>query len=239
MPETIRHRIKSTTGSASADGPEIHAADGVHQEAFAVLSRVLPQGKRVADLGAGSGAFSVRLKSAGYDPVAVDMDVDVRPPDIPFIEADISNLGALFSENSLPAAVAIEVLEHLHNPIGFLESVLAALEPGGIFLATTPNVLHPYSKLKFVVNGTFAWFSRAAYWDTGHITPLPEWILRSHLISVGYQNIEYGLIGNFHFQGIVKQLLSKTVFRPWRTGEATLGVRGDGSNLVIIARKPR
>lgn len=237
MLKTIHHRIKGS-GPTFA-GTEIYAAGGVHEEVFAILDRVLPSGTRIADLGAGSGSFSLRLKSAGYAPLAVDMDVEVRPDGIPFFEANINDLSALFGEGSLPAAVAIEVVEHLHNPIGFLKSVFDALEPGGLFLVTTPNILHPFSKLKFVLDGTFAWFSRNAYWDTGHITPLPEWILRSHFTSVGYQDIQYGLIGNFDFSGKTRQMLTKTVLRPRRTAAATLGIKGDGSNLVMLARKPK
>lgn len=219
-------------------GAEVYAADGVHEQAFAVLRRVLPMGARIADLGAGSGAFSLRMKEGGYDPVAVDMRVEAVLAGIPFFEADISDLGPLFDRNSLPAAVAVEVLEHMRNPIGFLESVFDVLEPGGIFLATTPNVLHPFSKLKFVLTGTFAWFSRNAYWDTGHVTPLPEWILRAHLTSVGYTDIEHGLIGNFNFEDRAKRMLTKTLLRPRRVADATLGLHGDGSNLIMLARKP-
>lgn len=225
------------TGNRSFDGVAVHAAEGVHEGAVTILGHVLPPSARVADLGAGSGAFALRLKSAGFEPIALDMNVDVRPQGIRFIEADITDLSSIFEPGSLPAAVAIESMEHLRDPIGFLQSVLNVLEPGGIFLATTPNVTHPYSRLKFAAKGTFLLFTPDFYWSTGHTTPLPEWLLREHLAYAGFERIEYGLIGSFDFSG-VKRMAVKAI-RMWLRGTgAPLGIDGDGSNLVMLARKP-
>ena len=233
MVSDICHR---PAGPRSFDGIGVHAAEGVHEAALSLLGRHLRAGTRVADLGAGSGAFSVRLRAAGYEPVAVDMKVDVRPDGITFLEADITDLGAVFETASLPAAVAIESMEHLRDPMGFVESVLHVLEPGGLFLATTPNVTHPYSRLKFVSKGTYWLFDPELYERTGHTTPLPEWLLRAHLMHAGFQDIEYGLVGNFDFHGI-KRMITKAMRGPLRLAGAPLGVEGDGSNLIILARK--
>ncbi|MGD0038811.1 MAG: class I SAM-dependent methyltransferase [Isosphaeraceae bacterium] len=234
MSEPICHRRASHLSFA---GIGIHAAENVHEGALATLGRLLQPGARVADLGAGSGAFSLRLQSAGYKPVAVDMNVDVRPEGIPFLEADVTDLTSVFEPESLPAAVAIECMEHLHDPIRFLESVWQVLEPAGVFLSTTPNVIHPYSRLKFAVKGTFWLFSPEWYWSTGHITPLPEWLLRAHLTNAGFQDIEHGLIGDFDFHGM-KRMLIKAMRRRLHSTGAPLGVEGDGSNLVMVGRKP-
>lgn len=233
---SMNHRINGDHGP-SFDGTAIHAAEGVHEGALAIVRRYLPLGAKVADLGAGSGAFSLRLKSVGFEAVAVDMNVDARPQGIRFIEADIMDLGSVFEPESLPAAVAIESMEHLRDPIGFLQSVLSVLEPGGFFMATTPNISHPYSRLKFMTKGTFLLFTPEFYWGTGHTTPLPEWLLREHLTYAGFERIENGLIGSLGFGGI-KQIAVK-VMRIWlRSARAPLGIDGDGSNLVMIARKP-
>lgn len=231
---SMRHRVQ---GGLSFDGIPIHAAQGVHEGALAILRRYLPPGARVADLGAGSGAFSLRLKSVGFEPIAVDMDVDSRPQGVPFIEANIMDLGSVFEPGSLPAAVAIESMEHLPDSIGFLKSVSSVLEPGGLIMVTTPNVTHPYSRLKFMTKGTFALFTPEFYWATGHTTPLPEWLLREHLTHAGFEHIETGFIGSFGFSGI-KQIGVKAM-RVWlRSASAPLGIDDDASNLVMIARRP-
>jgi SAM-dependent methyltransferase len=233
--ESICHRAASGLSFA---GVEIHAAEGVHEGALAILRQVLPPGTRVADLGAGSGAFSVRLKSAGYEPVAVDLKVDVRPEGINFLEADVTDLSSVFEPGSLPAVAAIELMEHLHDPIRFLQSVFRVLEPGGVFLATTPNVTHPYSKLKFLTRGTFFWFTPELYWESGHTTPLPEWLLRAHLDHAGFKDIKHGFIGNFGDYPAAKRMLIKAMSRRLGGTGVPLGVDGDGGNLVILGRKP-
>jgi SAM-dependent methyltransferase len=234
----MREQIcNSPEGSLSFAGLEIHAAEGIHEKALAILSRVVRPGARIADLGAGSGAFSVRLRSAGYDPVAVDINVDDRPEGIPFLEADIMDLNSVFEPGSLPAAVAIESIEHLRDPIGFIQSVLHVLEPTGVFLATTPNVTHPYSRLKFSMKGTFWLFTPELYQNMGHITPLPEWLLRAHLANAGFRDIEHGFVGCFEFRGVKRLLISAIRSRLHSEG-AQLGVDGDGSNVIVVARKP-
>jgi SAM-dependent methyltransferase len=229
--ETKCHR---SIGTRSFAGISIHAGPGVHEAVLEVLIRELPPRTQVADLGAGSGAFAARLKHEGFDPVAVDMSVDVRPNGVRFVEADITDLGLVFEPDSLPAAVAIEAMEHLPNPVAFLESV----HLGGLFLATTPNVTHPYSRLKFAVKGTFWLFGTEAYWSTGHSTPLPEWLLRAHLMHTGFENIRHGLIGSFDFRG-PKALLVSGIRAGLRRRHPPLGISGDGSTLVMLASKPQ
>lgn len=40
------------------------------------------------------------------------------------------------------------------NPSKFLQDCYEVLEPGGVLLLTTPNVLHPYSKIKYVIKAS-------------------------------------------------------------------------------------
>ena len=104
-------------------------------------------------------------------------------------------------------------------------------------MATTPNITHPYSRLKFMAKGTFLLFTPEFYWGTGHSTPLPEWLLREHFAYAGFERIESGFIGSLGFGGI-KQIAVKSM-RIWlRSARVPLGIDGDGSNLVMIARKP-
>ena len=98
---SMSHRSDGDHG-LSFDGVAIHAAEGVHEGALAILRRYLPLGAKLADLGAGSGAFSLRLKSARFDPIAVDMNVGTRPKGVRFIEADIMDLGSVFEPESRP-----------------------------------------------------------------------------------------------------------------------------------------
>ncbi len=56
------------------------------------------------------------------------------------------------------AIVSCEGIEHLGNPLLFMEDCRDHLEDGGILIITTPNIWNPESKLKFVARGFFPGF---------------------------------------------------------------------------------
>jgi SAM-dependent methyltransferase len=43
------------------------------------------------------------------------------------------------------AALAINVVEHVEEPLPFFRGVLRVLKPGGVFIATTPSSRHPFA----------------------------------------------------------------------------------------------
>jgi SAM-dependent methyltransferase len=233
MNAEMRHR--TDTGRTYA-GATMHAAPGTHEAALEVLRHVAPQGARVLDVGAGSGAFSLRLRDAGWYPTALDATVSTELDGIRFIESDVAALSSAVERENFPIVVVIETIEHLPNPSKFLQDCYDVLEPGGVLLLTTPNVLHPYSKIKYVIKGKYWLFDEIAYWSAGHITPLPEWLLREHLKRAGFAAIKWGTGGYFHTTGIRRvaiQLLSAVARRG-----ARLPSTGQGVVLIMTAQKP-
>lgn len=234
---TINHRTATDRHYA---GVVMHAAPGTHEAAIGVLRSVAPAGTRVLDVGAGSGSFSRRLRDAGWSPTALDLSVDEQVDTvdgIEFIEADVADLVGAVQGTTFPTIVAIETVEHLPNPTQFLRDCFTVLEPGGVLLLTTPNILHPYSRLKFAAKGTYWFFDKAAYWSTGHITPLPEWLLREHLIGAGFEDIRSGRGGSFDVRGMRRRMV-RALSRASAGGEE-LCSSGDGVALIMAAAKPR
>jgi SAM-dependent methyltransferase len=220
------------------EGAAIHAAPGVHKKALELMSREFKAGGRVADIGAGSGALSLRLQRAGFRPVAVDLAIDSMPPGIEFVEANVcTSLVDALGEESVDDAVAVEVVEHLPDPIAFLRQAYSVIRPGGALVLSTPNILHPYSRLKFLLKGTYWLFDEEAYWTTGHTTPLPAWLLREHLAHTGYVRVEHGFAGDLELTP-AKAIFARAT-RPLAARPAgALGLQGDGSTLFVVARKP-
>jgi len=228
-------RQRTDTGRSYA-GATMHASPGTHEAALGALRHVAPPGARVLDVGAGSGAFSLRLRDAGWCPIALDATVSTELDGIRFIESDVAALSNVVEPESFPVVVVIETMEHLPNPSKFLQDCYEVLEPGGVLLLTTPNVLHPYSKIKYMIKGKYWLFDELAYWSTGHITPLPEWLLREHLKRAGFTAIRWGTGGYFEATGIRRtaiQLLSAVARRG-----AQLPSTGEGVVLVMAAQKP-
>lgn len=54
--------------------------------------------------------------------------------------------------------VCSEGIEHLGNPLLFLESAFKTLLPGGFLLITTPNTWHPATRVNFLLRGFFRGF---------------------------------------------------------------------------------
>jgi 2-polyprenyl-3-methyl-5-hydroxy-6-metoxy-1,4-benzoquinol methylase len=137
-----------------------------------VLSRYARPGIRAADLGSGPGAMAERLRSLGCDVVAVDRDAKGFEAQVPHVTLDFdqadfaSQLGAA----SFGIVTAIEVIEHVESPIGFLRNVGRLISTGGIAVVTTPNVDSLPARSKFLLKGEIRTMNEPS--EPTHISPV-------------------------------------------------------------------
>jgi 2-polyprenyl-3-methyl-5-hydroxy-6-metoxy-1,4-benzoquinol methylase len=155
---------------------------------------------RVLDLAAGSGYTSRRLKELGFDVTAYDIYTDqFVPKDIPIKKADL-NRELDEPAGSVDAILALEVIEHLENPKGFLREVARVLRPGGGLVLSTPNIVTLGSKLRFAMREELELFfneesrTRDPFCAeaTGHISPLLPWLLDTFVKDAGLALSERG-----------------------------------------------
>lgn len=130
------------------------------------------QGKKIADIGCGTGAVLQMLVSMGADAEGVDMSDEAlrfcmrKNLKVRLGTAENTN----FPDASFDAVIISDVLEHLSNDQKGIKEIFRILKPGGICIATVPahqflfsyhdKSLHHfrrYSKKEFQVllNGTF------------------------------------------------------------------------------------
>ena len=153
--------------------PTNSAAPCTHDVVASLLDP--PDELTVLDFGAGLGNFTAYLEGAGYPVPAVDIDEnDYRRAghsSAPFLQA---NLDDALPELPGPVggAVAIEVIEHLENPLGFIRAVTEVLVDDGWLIVTTPNGLSLSSRLELMVRGHDFGFSDEDYRANGHICPV-------------------------------------------------------------------
>lgn len=134
-----------------------------------------PNGLPVLDLGAGIGNFTAFLDGAGYRVTAVDIDKDdyerAGLSSAPFLASNLDE-GLPSMEGPIGGVVAIEIIEHLENPLRLVREVAEVLVDGGWFIVTTPNISSVGSQLERMVRGHDSGFDDYSYSANGHISPV-------------------------------------------------------------------
>ena len=130
-----------------------------------IVKSMLPEvsGKKILEIGAGTGRFSFLLAEMGAEVTALDisqemLDVLQRKAKeanlsgkISVVRADASQKIPL-SDNSFDFCIAINTLSHVKNSENLLKEVCRVLKPNGIFLANYPNLNSIYFLFGALVN---------------------------------------------------------------------------------------
>lgn len=215
------------------------AAPGTHEAVYALIEQYLPASSRVADLAAGEGAFSVRLRDLGHDVVAVDASNDHWK--VPSIEHRVIDLDSEFAEavrsgdGDFDAVVAIEIIEHLENPFRFVRECAKLVKPGGLLFVTTPNVEAVHSRLIFLYTGRLNAFGAYETVRPAHITPIFKWKLDMILAEAGFEPVEEIFTPQAFADG-TNLKMKFTVFISKFLGVFLKGAKGD-SGRIVVARK--
>ncbi len=106
--------------------PPTVTTTGLHEFVVAqVLSRYGRQGVRATDLGTGPGAMAARLSALGCDVLAVDRDARGFEAKVPHVTLDFDepDFASRLGPGTFGLITAIEVIEHVESPIGFLRNI--------------------------------------------------------------------------------------------------------------------
>lgn len=132
--------------------------------------------QRILDIPAGHGQFADELRRRGHEVVPVD--VQKRKSD--FVCANM-NSPLPFQTDEFDVVTCLEGIEHVINPINLLSELIRVTRPKGRVYISTPNIMNFYSRLQFLMTGTFHGFCPAELHepdsqnpdgDLGHISPL-------------------------------------------------------------------
>jgi 2-polyprenyl-3-methyl-5-hydroxy-6-metoxy-1,4-benzoquinol methylase len=180
----------SKNGSA---GPASMAGVGTHEVVLDLFRRFVPQSAKVADLAAGEGAFSLRLKELGHQVHAIDASSENwKVSDIPLDKRDLDSEFAssvVAESGKFDVVAAIEIVEHLENPFRFIRECAALLKPDGLLFLTTPNVEAVHSRLIFLYTGRLNAFGAYETVRPAHITPIFKWKLEMMLEEAGFETV--------------------------------------------------
>lgn len=229
----------STNGKIeNSAAPASMAGIGTHEIVLELIRKYFAKPVRMADLAAGEGAFSIKLKELGHEVVAIDASSENWKA--PEIELKIQNLDSEFAEkilsndNKFDAVIAIEIIEHLENPFRFARECAKLLKKGGLLFLTTPNVEAVYSRLIFLYTGRLNSFGEYETVRPAHITPIFKWKLDMLLAEAGFDIIEEDFNPQVFAEGTnlkikISGFIAK-ILNPFVKGEK------GGESRIIIAR---
>jgi SAM-dependent methyltransferase len=112
----------------------------VSEREIATITRLLPAGGRVLDLGCGTGRLSQRLTATGRDVVLLDASDAMLARAVPVVGAPAVLADAFelpFAPGSFDAVVALRVAFHFSDLGALVRSVAPILRPGGRFVFDT------------------------------------------------------------------------------------------------------
>lgn len=152
------------------------------------------------DCGVGSGLYTRQLAAMGQRVVAVDInEAFVRSveglPGVTALVADICDFRSLPMVGLADVAVCSEVLEHVPDVNTALQSLFAALRPGGRLVLTTPQRWSTTELTARLLK--FRWVravARRVYQEPvdelGHISLMTAGDLESRLRAIGFEIVE-------------------------------------------------
>ena len=125
---------------------------------ISILEKLKPQ--TILDIPSGEG---VLLRELTFDVEIDGVDLyELKPEGYRgFQQFDMDN-GLPKDLPLYDAIVSCEGLEHLGNPLLFLENIKSHLNIKGVLIISTPNIWSPSSKLKFLMRGFFPSFPNLA-----------------------------------------------------------------------------
>jgi SAM-dependent methyltransferase len=127
----------------------------VGERHISFLSRELPAGARILDVGCGRGVTLGALAEQGFKVHGLEISAEAASGADPRVEIRIAeNLkDAEYRTASFDQVIIWHVLEHMNDPAGTLREVHRILKPGGRLIVAVPN----FSSLQARFTGA-AWF---------------------------------------------------------------------------------
>ena len=154
------------------------------------------QGKRILDLGCGSGRLGEALQEKGNECYGVTIsENEVESARSRMTQAVLGDLDLIrelpFPKHFFDVVICADVLEHLKNPRRVLELVKSHLKPQGLVIASIPNVANIAVRLN-LLRGRFD-YKEYGILDNTHLRFFTLGTAKDLLVSAGYriQDIQF------------------------------------------------
>ena len=165
-------------------------------EAIAAANIHSPLPGQALDIGSGNGElvgairarFGLRTSACDYtdtlmkDPTQRVDIVDLKADKLPYLDGRFS------------LVTCIETIERLEQTRAILREIFRVLEPGGLAVISTPNILNLPSRLRYLTTGFFSRFHPLPILEHcnlgGRINPVGYFYLAHALLEIGFLDLE-------------------------------------------------
>ncbi|MBR9802270.1 MAG: class I SAM-dependent methyltransferase [Rubinisphaera brasiliensis] len=162
-----------------------------------------PAGQHILDLPAGNGKLTRVLRSQGHK--VTPADINLQEED--FVYADMTKR-LPFADNTFDGVICLEGVEHVLNPFLLIGELIRVSKIGGHVIVSTPNIMNMWSRLQFLMTGTFYQFHPAQL----HDYEPHEAVDRFHISPMSYHRLRY--LGDY-FGARVAEVQSDKAKKAW------------------------
>lgn len=170
-------------------------------EIFETIAPLMRTGRRLLDVGCGEGKIT-EIARTNFDEIyGLDISktalLKAKERGISTVCVDLNDGFVSYKDNSFDCITALEVVEHLINPLRFFNDLRRVLKPKGQLLLTTPNIRYFRNLYRLIFNGTFPHTSTDDFvWGGGHIHYFTRKDIASLLNEAGFKNISFHINWN-------------------------------------------
>ena len=166
------------------------------------------------DIGAGSGRL-IQLFRENLGVASSACDYTDTLMELPGQKVDVVNLNEdklPYPDASFDVVTATEVIEHLENYREILRDIHRVLNPEGVCILSTPNILNVNSRIRYLYFGFSDLFgplpvaNRKLHLSAGHISPVSYFYLTHALLEANFSSLSLSY-DKYQRSGMAKLML--------------------------------
>jgi len=149
------------------------------------IASCVPPRSKILDIGSGYGFFLEEMSNASYLMTGIEISKERRElakkvTSVPILDVDLTKSPPDLGK--FDAITMFHVLEHLSNPVGFLQNLHPILAKGGHLFVEVPNL----EDLMLEACAPY----RSFFWQRAHASYFSSDTLRRVLLDAGFKTVE-------------------------------------------------